>query len=88
MPPRVSLIGGTVCRVKKTSIYLEPELDRALARLARERGITKAEAIRRALAEAVSGARRPRIAAIGVAEGPGDLSTETDRHLAGGFGGG
>jgi len=72
--------------VKKTSIYLEPELDRALARLASERGITKAEAIRRALAEAVGSMARPRITAIGVADGPGDLSTDTDRHLAEGFG--
>jgi hypothetical protein len=72
--------------VKKTSIYLEQELDRALSRLARERGITKAEAIRRALAEAVAGARRPRVEAVGVVDGPGDLSTDTDRHLAEGFG--
>lgn len=73
--------------MKKTSIYLEPELDRALARLARERGITKAEAIRRALADAVGGARRPRFTAIGVIEdGPSDLSTNTDKYLAEGFG--
>jgi predicted transcriptional regulator len=73
--------------VKKTSIYLEPELDRALARLARERGITKAEVIRRALADAVGAARRPRITAIGIGEGgPGDVSTNTDKYLAEGFG--
>jgi predicted transcriptional regulator len=72
--------------VKKTSIYLDAELDRALARLARARGITKAEAIRRTLAEAVAATDRPRIAAIGIGDGPGNLSTETDRHLADGFG--
>jgi predicted transcriptional regulator len=72
--------------VKKRSIYLEPELDRALARLARDRGITKAEAIRQALAAAVGSDRRPRVAAIGVADGPGDLSTNTDRYLADGLG--
>ena len=72
--------------MKKTSIYLEPELDRALTRLARERGITKAEAIRRALAEAVGAAARPRITAIGVVDGPGDLSTHADRYLAEGLG--
>jgi len=66
--------------VKKTSIYLEPELDRALARLAAARGITKAEVIRRALAEAVDLAR-PRIAAIGVGAGPGDVAGDVDRHL-------
>ncbi|MDQ3895009.1 MAG: ribbon-helix-helix domain-containing protein [Actinomycetota bacterium] len=68
--------------MKKTSIYLEPDLDRALARLAAERGISKAEAIRRALAEAVAGGRRPRITAIGVGEGPGGVADDADRHLA------
>ena len=66
--------------MKKTSIYLEPDLDRALARLAAEQGISKAEAIRRALAEAVAGRRR-RIAAIGVGEGPGGVADDADRHL-------
>ncbi len=68
--------------MKKTSIYLEPDLDRALARLAADQGISKAEAIRRALRGTVSGGRRPRIAAIGVGEGPGDVADDTDRHLA------
>jgi len=68
--------------VKKTSIYLDPELDRALARLAASRGVTKAEAIRRALADAVAGAPRPRATAIGVGEGPGDVAGDVDRHLA------
>jgi predicted transcriptional regulator len=71
--------------VKKTSIYLEPELDRALARLAHAQGITKAEAIRQALAAAV-GTNRPRITAIGVGDGPGNLSTDTDDQLTQGFG--
>ncbi len=35
--------------MKKTSIYLEDELDRALALRAAEEGVTKAEFIRRAL---------------------------------------
>ena len=75
--------------VKKTTIYLDPALDRALARRAAAQGITKAEAIRRALADAVSGAARPRITAIGVGEGPGDVADEADRHLAdSGFGDG
>jgi hypothetical protein len=79
-----SSTGGTLYKVKKTSIYLEPELDRALARLARERGITKAEVIRRALADAVGPSRRPRLRAIGViAEGPTDVSENVDRYLAG-----
>jgi predicted transcriptional regulator len=68
--------------VKKTSVYLEPELDRALARLAAQRGITKAELIRRTLADATKEGRRPRITAIGVGVGPGDVSADVDRHLA------
>ncbi|HEU5224927.1 MAG TPA: CopG family transcriptional regulator, partial [Actinomycetota bacterium] len=60
--------------MKKTSLYLDPETDRALERLARARGITKAEAIRRALDEAVRQVDRPRISAIGVGEGPGDVA--------------
>jgi len=67
--------------VKKTSIYLEPELDRALTRLASLRGMTKAELIRRSLAMAVADAPGARITAIGVGEGPGDVADDTDRHL-------
>jgi predicted transcriptional regulator len=70
--------------VKKTSIYLDPELDLAIARLAEDEGITKAEAIRRAVARAVAGRRaRPRITAIGVGEGPGDVVERFDEYLAG-----
>jgi predicted transcriptional regulator len=67
--------------VKKTSVYLEPELDRALERLAARRHVSKAEAIRQALRQAVSGAPRPRVQAIGIAEGPGDVAGDVDRHL-------
>ena len=68
--------------MKKTSLYLDPETDRALARLAAAEGITKAEAIRRALAQAVAKAPRPRLAAVGVGEGPGDVAGDVERHLA------
>lgn len=67
--------------MKKTSVYLEPEIDRALDRLARAQGISKAEAIRRALQEAVRHAERPRISAIGVGAGPADVADDVDRHL-------
>jgi predicted transcriptional regulator len=67
--------------VKKTSIYLEPELDRALARYAAARGISKAEAIRRAISDVVDSTPRPRITAIGVGEGPGDVAENHDRYL-------
>jgi hypothetical protein len=46
--------------VKKTSLYLEPELDEALARRAADDGITKAELIRRTLTGAVQRAARPK----------------------------
>jgi len=67
--------------MKKTSVYLEPETDRALDRLAAEQGISKAEAIRRAIDQAVRGVERPRIKAIGVGAGPGDVADDVDRHL-------
>jgi hypothetical protein len=46
--------------VKKTSLYLDPELDARLARRAGEEGLTKAEFIRRTLAGAVSRPKRPK----------------------------
>lgn len=83
-------MGGGWCLtfLKKTSLYLEPEVDAALTRLAEQKGISKAELIRRALRETAAGAPRPKIAAIGVGAGPGDVSEDIDRHLADtGFGG-
>lgn len=74
-------MGGTLYRVKKTSIYLEADLDVALAREAAEQGITKAEFIRASLRRAV-GTAPPRIAAIGVGRGPGDVSENVEGHLA------
>jgi hypothetical protein len=72
--------------VKKTSIYLEPELDRALARRAAAEGVTKAELIRATLRASVGRSAQPRITAIGVGEGPGDVADNVDRYLAEGFG--
>ncbi len=72
--------------MKKTSIYVEPEVDRALARKARATGTTKAALIREALARATE-APRPRPRARGVFDGPRDLAREADRHLTdSGFG--
>lgn len=67
--------------MKKTSLYLEPELDMALSRLAAQQRVSKAEAIRRALRHAVGAAPRPRVQAIGVGEGPGDVADDVDLHL-------
>ena len=68
--------------MKKTSIYLEPELDAALSRMADRQGITKAELIRRSLRAATEGDPRPRLAAIGIGQGPVDVSADVDKHLA------
>ena len=51
--------------LKKTSIYLDEELDLGLARRAAEESITKAEFIRQTLAAAVQRPRRTRPEAVG-----------------------
>lgn len=66
--------------MKKTSLYIDPEVDRALARRAAAEGLTKAEFVRRVLSDAVSERVQPR--ARGVFEGARDLGSEADRHLA------
>jgi hypothetical protein len=63
-----------MCGMKKTTLYLEPELDRAVGRLAASRGT--------ALRAATGQLERPRITAIGVARGPGGVTDNIDRHLA------
>jgi hypothetical protein len=75
-------LGGTIYGVKKTTVYLDESVDRAIGRLAHAQGITKAEAIRRALAVAAKRADRPRITAIGVGHGPGDVADHVERHLS------
>ncbi len=75
-------MGGRLPDVKKTSLYIEPEVDRQLAHRAAREGITKAELIRRSLAEVAAARQRPRPAARGVFEGPSDLAEDVDRHLA------
>ena len=68
--------------MKKTTVYLELELDHALGRLAAKRHVSKAEVIRTALRDAARQSERPRITAIGLARGPGDVADDVDRHLA------
>src|SRR4051794_7211264 len=73
---------GTLRRVKKTSIYLEPELDEALARRAADEGLTKAEFIRRTLAGAVQRPRRSRPTAVGLHDDrPRDLAARDEHHF-------
>ena len=74
-------MGGTIYGMKKTTVYLDESVDRALGRIARAQGITKAEVIRRALAVAARRAERPRITAIGVGHGPGDVADDVDHYL-------
>lgn len=69
--------------VKKTSLYLPPDLDRALTRRAAEQGLSKAELMRVALADAArprATGRAPR--GRGIFEGPADLAEALDRHLS------
>jgi hypothetical protein len=73
--------------MKKTSIYIEPDVDVALTRRAAAEGTTKAELIRRALRKAAGSSRRVKPQARGVFNGPPDLSSHADEHLAeSGFG--
>ena len=68
--------------MKKTSLYLDPEVDAALARIANKRGITKAELIRQSLRDLAADEERSRITAIGIGRGPGDVSSRVDEHLS------
>jgi hypothetical protein len=73
--------------MKKTSVYIEPEVDVALARRAAAEGTTKAELIRQALRDAAAGALRVKPRARGVFQGPADLAARVDEHLTeSGFG--
>ena len=71
--------------MKKTSVYLEAELDESLARRAADEGLTKAEFIRRTLAGAIQRPRRVRPTAVGLHdEAPRDLAARDEGHLNGG----
>ena len=63
--------------MKKTSIYLDPDLDEALARRAADEGLTKAEFIRRTLAGAVQKPRRVK-PSVGVFRSTDGLSVRRD----------
>jgi ribbon-helix-helix CopG family protein len=67
--------------VKKTSVYLAPDLDEALARRAADEGLTKAEFIRRTLAAAVQRPPRARLSVGVVRSGRDDASANVDREL-------
>jgi hypothetical protein len=67
--------------MKKTSLYLDPDVDRALARRAAAEGTTKAALIRDALAAAATQSHHAKPRANGVFDGPGDLSEDVDGYL-------
>ena len=74
--------------MKKTSIYIQPEVDRALGRRAVAEGTTKAALIRDALTRAAGEGERIRPQAAGVFHGPEDLAESADSYLdRTGFGG-
>jgi hypothetical protein len=74
--------------VKKTSLYLDPDLDEALARRAADEGLTKAEFIRRALTGALSKPPRVKPEAVAlVKDGKASIARDVDAYLAStGFG--
>jgi hypothetical protein len=69
--------------VKKTSIYLEPAVDEALAKRAAEEGLTKAEFIRRSLAGVVSKPKRakPSVGVFRSTDGR-SVAEDVDAYLA------
>lgn len=67
--------------MKKTSIYIEPDVDVALGRRAAAEGTTKAALIRQALREAAGGSLRVKPRARGVFRGPTDLAVRADEYL-------
>ena len=73
--------------MRKTSVYIEADVDAALARRAVAEGTTKAALIRQALREAASVRLRVKPRGGGVFAGPADLAERADEHLAAtGFG--
>jgi hypothetical protein len=68
--------------MKKTSIYIEPDVDVALARRAAAEGTTKAALIRQALRSAAGASVRVKPRARGVFRGPSDLASRVDEHLS------
>jgi hypothetical protein len=69
--------------VKKSSIYLDPDLDRALTHAAARQKLSKAEFIRQTLSAAVAEDVAVRPTGIGVFDGPADLAANADGYLDG-----
>ena len=78
--------------LKRKQIYLDPENDRRIKKLARATGLTEAEHIRRAIASYVAkvpdldDATHPLARMIGICDsplGPKDTSVQHDKYLYG-----
>jgi hypothetical protein len=68
--------------MKKTTLYLDPDVDRALAQRAVEQGLSKAELMRRALAEAARPPRRRTPRGLGEFRSTdGWTAEQTDEYL-------
>lgn len=73
--------------MKKTSLYLDRELDEALARRAADEGLTKAELIRRLLVGAIQRPPRPKLSVGVFRSTDGGVARDLERYLAeSGFG--
>ncbi len=70
--------------LKKTSIYLDDELDRVLAQRAADEGLTKAEWIRRGLAGLATRPQRVKPSRAVFRGAPSDLARNDERYLADG----
>ena len=66
--------------MRKTTIYLDDELDDAIEALAKAAGISKAEAVRRAIRAATETRPRARFL-VGIGAGPGDVSENLVAYL-------
>lgn len=74
-------------RMKRTQIYLEPEIDENLGRLATRRGVSKAQLLRegavRILNEELEAGEDPIMGVVGIGRsGGGRTSEEHDEYLA------
>ena len=69
--------------MKKTSLYIDEKIDRALAVRAAEQGVTKAELIRLTLSGVVSGPARVKPQAVAlVRDGKAAIARDLDAYLA------
>lgn len=74
---------GAMYGMQKTTVYIPDDLKRAMARLARERGISEAELVREALQASIEAATSPRLRLPLFKSGKPGLAEDVDRALTG-----